>query len=263
MHVITYTHLHTCIHLHTVGPFFISCNREKLFLTVDKDSFQVQVTDDIATAKQFYIVRCDEGDDHFNIVYEAPVSLEDDEKRKFEAAVGPLQNKRPIPMYLCALVNWRGRSQPNEPLKMRMNGMASNSRLAIHSRKSKRFQPEKLTEWVNENEIFFINCQERSVKRPLDKSSYLCIYKSRETGAFVTGCRPNIKSDKDDRFMLFRLIKPKQKRLNDSEETDGDDGQKGNYCLHAIIRRIDTSITLISHCPCCLGWLKKDKSIVV
>ena len=72
-------------------------------------------------------------------------------------------------MYLCASVNRRGRNRSShdheqnqdsqrQPLQMQM---MSNSRLAIHSRRSKKFQPAKLTEWVNENEVFFINCQER------------------------------------------------------------------------------------------------------
>ena len=122
-------------------------------------------------------------------------------------------------MYLCAPVNWRGRNPQNEPLKMRMNGVSANSRLAIQCRTSKTFHPEKLTEWVNEKEIFFINCREHSVKRPFNKSSYLCVHKPRGTDTFVTGCKPDIQRDKHDRFMLFRLIKPKEKKITSEDDT--------------------------------------------
>ena len=116
-----------------------------------------------------------------------------------------------------------------------MSGKTSNSRLAIHSRTSQHFRPEKLTEWINEKEIFFINCQERSVKRPMDKSSYLCVYKPRGVATarnqYVTGCKPNIKSnDKNNTFMLFRLIKPKEIEngpKDSPDQTDGSVSQSG------------------------------------
>ena len=152
-------------------------------------------------------MRCDEGDNHFNIVYESPVVFKRPEKdrKKFVDKVGEVEHKPAIPMYLCASVNWRGKSKRNQPLRMRLDGKSTNSRMAIHCRKNRLYHPADLTEWVNEKEIFFINCQERSFTAPV--SSYLCVYESGETG-----CKPTIESHDDKRkFMLFRLIKPKEK----------------------------------------------------
>lgn len=189
-----------------VGPFYIACNWDQLYLTFNKSKdFQVEATYNINEASEFYVVRCDEGDNHFNIVCETSVSFKRPmDEEKFVARVGEVEHKPAIPMYLCASVNWRGKSKRNQPLKMRLDGKSTNSRLAIHCRKSRLFHPADLTEWVNEKEIFFINCQERSVMTPTN--SYLCVYESGETG-----CKPKIKSHDDKRrFMLFRLIKPKE-----------------------------------------------------
>ena len=160
------------------------------------------------------IIRCDEGDNHFYIVHEPSMTFKrDKDKEKFVAKVGEVKHKPAISMYLCASVNWRGKSKGNQPLRMRLDGKSTNSRLAIHSRKNQQFHPADLTEWVNEKEIFFINCQERSVTAL--NSSYLCVYESGETG-----CEPRIESHDDKRkFMLFRLIKPNEQVKQAVSET--------------------------------------------
>lgn len=45
-------------------------------------------------------------------------------------------------------------------------------------------------------------------------SSYLCVYKPRNEVSYVTGCKPYIRNDDDRRFMLFRLIKPREETYN-------------------------------------------------
>ena len=190
-----------------VGPFYIACNWDQLYLMVNKSkNYQVEATYNIDKASEFYIVRCDEGDNHFYIVHESPVSFKRDRDReKFEAKVGEVEHKPAIPMYLCASVNWRGKTKRNQQLRVRLDGKSTNSRMAIHCRKNREYHPADLTEWVNEKEIFFINCQERSITAPV--GSYLCVYESGETG-----CKPTIESHDDKRkFMLFRLIKPREK----------------------------------------------------
>ena len=185
----------------SVGPFYIACNWDQLYLTVGKNH-EVRATYDIDRASEFYIVRCDEGDNHFNIVHESPGVFKD--KDKFVKKFGEVEHKPAIPMYLCASVNWRGKSKQNQLLRMRLDGKSTNSRMAIHCRKTQQYHAADLTEWVNEKEIFFINCQERSIAAPT--SSYLCVYESGQTG-----CKPTIGSHDDKRkFMLFRLLKPKE-----------------------------------------------------
>ena len=198
----------------TVGPFYIACNWDQLYLTVNKGKdYQVEATYNIDKASEFYVIRCDDGDNHFNIIHESPVAFKrDKDRKKFVNKVGEVEHKPAIPMYLCASVNWRGKSKRNQPLRMRLDGKSTNSRMAIHSRKDRLYHPADLTEWVNEKEIFFINCKERSIAAPT--SSYLCVYESGETG-----CKPTIESHDDKRkFMLFRLIKPKEK-IKESKES--------------------------------------------
>ena len=139
---------------HTDGPFFISCNRESIFLSVS-DSQEVEATQDIKYASKFFIVRCDEGDDHFFIVHEASPSNEENLKEN----VAQFEKVPPVPMYLRASINWRRRSTPMKPLMMKMN---VNSRLTIHSRRDKESHPAKLTEWVSQKEVFFIKCEDQS-----------------------------------------------------------------------------------------------------
>ena len=194
--------------MYIVGPFFITCNRERIFLTVDNKSGEVKASENIKEADKFFIVRCDEGDNHFNIVYEAPSILTSKKKNQFEKEVG--KHKPPVPMYLCVPVNWRGRTHPFQSVRMLMNGKASQSQMALHSRRSKHFQPAKLTEWINEKEVFFVNCKERT-RGHLKKNSYLCVKKI-EKSEYSVRCEPNIRRHDDkNTFMLFRLLKPKDK----------------------------------------------------
>ena len=195
------------LYIHAVGPFFITCNRERIFLMVDKKSGVVKASRNIKEASKFFIVRSDEGDNHFSIVYEAPSILSDAKKIQFDKVVG--KHKPHVPMYLCVPVNWHGRTRPTKSVRMQMNGKASQSRMALHSRRSKHFQPAKITEWINEKEIFYVNCKER-MKGHVKKSSYLCVKKV--DSEYTVQCEPSIKRHNDkDTFMLFRLLKPKDK----------------------------------------------------
>ena len=166
--------------------------------------FEVEATYDINKATQFFIVRCDEEDNHFHIVYDTPMTFKrrSGSRQKFITKVGDPDHRPTIHRYLCADVNWRGRSKRNKPLRMNLDGQSTNSRLAIYCRKSSFHHPADLTEWVNEKEIFFINCQEQSLTTPV--SSYLCVYASGRTG-----CKPTVRShDEKNKFMLFRLLTP-------------------------------------------------------
>ena len=129
-------------------------------------------------------------------------------EERFDEAVG---SNPPVAMYLYASINWfSGRSDVDEPLKMR--SYKKGPSLALRNRISTESYPAKLTEWVNGQEDFFINCQERSIRRP--RNSYLCIYRppgDRHGPAdYITGCRPHVDRSEDPNiFMLFRLSKLK------------------------------------------------------
>ena len=188
---------------HVGGPFYIACNDDRLYLTAIKDEdYEVETTDDPCIAKKFFILRCSQGDNHFHIVYETPLPPKCWSVSHTKFIDGKPECRPPISRYLCANVNWRGKSKRGKPIKMSPNGQSINSHFAIHSRTSSFHQPADISEWVDGKEVFFINCQERSIKTPTN--SYLCAYKSGRVG-----CKPTVKShDGNHKFMLFRLLKP-------------------------------------------------------
>ena len=129
-------------------------------------------------------------------------------RSRFEEDLERSENVPGIPMYLTAPVNWRGQTSNKQRPKMVMSGKADMARMALHSRRHKNFQPVKLTEWINEKEVYFINCRERTL-RGIKRGSYLCVKKTKKS-EYVVECESDVKKN-DDRgvFMLFRLLKLK------------------------------------------------------
>ena len=156
-------------------------------------------------------MRCKRGDEHFNIVYQPPVS----------------ENGIPVPsLFLSA-------SKHDAPLLM--SDTVSNSKLALRSRFSERFDhPANLSEWINingsEREYFYIICKD--VRRTaLRKRYYLSVFKPGRSGGnleeqeYVTGCQHREDHDQPDTHMLFSLIKPHKPKFLEEVEASGDDNQ--------------------------------------
>ena len=225
--LVIYRHLQKCINiilsLSTVGPFYIACDDDTLYLTVNKEkNYEVEATYDIYKAKKFFIVRCSKGDNHFRIIYETPVSLTSGDESCAKLILlldGDPENRPPIPRYLCANVNWRGRSKRGKPIRMSSNGQSISCQLVIHSRTNSFRQPADLGEWVNGKEAFFVNCQERTLSTPV--SSYLCAYMS---GSIE--CKPTVKSHENNKFMLFRLLKSAKEASAHSTPATSDEGDE-------------------------------------
>jgi hypothetical protein len=137
-----------------------------------------------------------QGDEHFNIVYQPPVS----------------ENGIAVPsLYLSA-------SKQDAPLLMK--DTVSNSKLALRSRSTENFKrPGNLSDWANvsEREFFYIVCKDirRTVLR---KRHYLCVFKPSskdgqdglEEQEYVTGCKHREDHDLPDTHMLFSLVKPRK-----------------------------------------------------
>lgn len=197
--------------MHTVGPFHISCNGN-LFLKVESHN-QLKTTDQLDDASQFSIMRYRQGDEHFNIVYQPPVS----------------EHGITVPsLYLSA-------SKRDVPLLMK--DTVSNSKLALRSRSTDE-QPVNLSHWVGGSEIeskfFYIICKD--IRRTIRwKRHYLCVFKPSskdglEEQEYVTGCKLREDHDLPDTHMLFSLVKPRTgKPCPDEEEEEveisGDDYQ--------------------------------------
>lgn len=191
-----------------IGPFYITCDSERLFLTVN-DQFQVVATRDEKQAKKFFIIPNDDGLTPFEFsIVNKPESV--------------YKRIKPVPRYLCATMDAWG-NNPG-PLPLKLNAKETKSRLTLHSRMMRSYNPVDITPWVNGREIFYINCKHRAVKG----DSYLCI-KPREgsTGEFVTACVRSIKSHDEgtETYMLFRLLKPgKLRAIENANEEAGEEG---------------------------------------
>ena len=112
-------------------------------------------------------------------------------KEKIEEECGT--HKPAIPLYLSVPVNWWGKSHRNKPLEMKMSGKRVLTQMALQSRRSKHFKPEKLADWISGKEIFFIHCSKYSTSGSRKKGSYLSVYRNEQ---FVAGS--TIDSDESD-----------------------------------------------------------------
>ena len=175
----------------------------------------IEATDIHAEASSFHIVRLDE-DSYFSIVYEVTHENDPHLKKTIEEECGT--HKPALSFYLSVPVNWRGRSHKKEPLQIKMSGRRFLTRMALQNRRSKHFRPEKLTDWLNQREIFFIHCSKHSTSGSRTRGSYLCIYKNKklpETSSLDHDC---CSSDKDPEAQLQQIVKPSQKDDNGRDE---------------------------------------------
>ena len=195
----------------TVGPFHISCGGY-LFLKIESESDnQLKTTNRLDDASQFSVIRCKQGKDYFNIVYQPPVS----------------EDGIAVPsLYLSA-------SMHGAPLLMK--DTISNSKLALRSRRLTDKQPANLSHWVDgSGEFFYIICKD--IRRTiLRKQHYLCVFKPSskdglEDQEYVTGCKLRETHDlPDTHIMLFSLVKPRKgKPCPDRDEGEGEGEASGD-----------------------------------
>ena len=147
------------------GPFYISCHSEQLFFKVQDN--KIVVTDDLSKADEFFVVPCEESGHsrYFSIFYNSESKL-----KQPDAKIRSKMHIKPIPRYLCCTsVNFRGIS--DGPLELKLNAKESKSMLTLQDRRSKYLRPAELTDWINEKEIYYINCKHRTFK----KDSYICV----------------------------------------------------------------------------------------
>lgn len=147
------------------GPFYISCHSEQLFFKIQDN--KIVVTDDLSKADEFFVVPCEESGHsrYFSIFYNSESKL-----KQPDAKIRSKMHIKPIPRYLCCTsVNFRGIS--DGPLELKLNAKESKSMLTLQDRRSKYLRPAELTDWINEKEIYYINCKHRTFK----KDSYICV----------------------------------------------------------------------------------------
>ena len=85
--------------------------------------------------------------------------------------------------------------------------LESQSRLTLHNRLLKHYNPVDIAPWMDGRKVFFINCARRRARR----DGYICVrlVTSRRRGRpeLKTGCVPTKRSHNErDTWMLFRLL---------------------------------------------------------
>jgi hypothetical protein len=128
-------------------------------------------------------------------------------------AASPLKDRgiKPISRYLYAPVNSFGNN--SGPLTLRLDAKDTKTKMTLHSRRVRHFNPADTADWTSSSDIFYINCKQRAVKR----NGYISV-KRTPTGTgldaeYITCCVPSIKSHSEtqDQYMLFRLLRANKK----------------------------------------------------
>ena len=177
-----------------------------MFLMVNPDNnYAVEATRDIKQASAFFVFPNEDGGHpyEFNIGY-----YDDDRKvRKRKASIlsASCPGVDPIPRYLHTPVNIIGGNFG--PLHMKNYMLECQSRLTLHSRLLKHYNPVDITPWVSGRDTFFINCARRRVKR----DGYICVkLVTGQRGGrpeLRTGCVPTkTRHNERNTWMLFRLL---------------------------------------------------------
>ena len=206
-HTHTLTHTHTHMHAHTAGPYLIACNDDKIFWTVNPDNnYAVEATRDIKQASAFFVLSNEDG----GHPYEFVIGFYGDSRKVLKRKASTLasatrQVMDPIPRYLHTPVNVLGTNFG--PLHLKHHVLESQSRLTLHSRLFKPYNPVHITPWVDGREAFFINCARRRAKR----DGYICVkLVAGQRGGrpeLRTGCVPTKrKHNERNTWMLFRLL---------------------------------------------------------
>lgn len=172
-------------------------------------------TTKIEESSSFFVSSNEDGESpyEFSIMYMADSPLKD-------------RGIKPISRYLYAPVNTFGNN--SGPLTLRLDAKDTKTKMTLHSRRVRHFNPVDTADWVSSSDIFYLNCKQRTVK----KNGYIGVKRTPHgvagiTAEYITYCVPSIKSHSEtkDQYMLFRLLRankrePKTKHEEKGEEED-------------------------------------------
>ena len=196
---------HTYTHTHIAGPYLIACNDDRIFWTVNPDNnYAVEATRDIRHASAFFVFPNEDG----GHPYEFIIGYYGDSRRVLKRTKSVLSSTphtamEPIARYLHTPVNLLG--QNSGPLHLKNHVLATESRLTLHSRLLKDYNPVDIAPWVDGRDVFFINCARRKAK--LD--GYICVKLVTRGGRpeLRTSCVTSKRSHNERNiWMLFRLL---------------------------------------------------------
>ena len=167
------------------------------------ENYEIYGTSNPQNASLFFIISSDSGrhpyefhiaykGDNHHVLKKRVSSLTPNSQRAVEA----------IPRYLDAEVSIFG-TNPG-PLQL-VYHVSERSRLLLYGRIANEKGPISPSTWMQGNDMFFINCARRRMKR----DGYIAMRRHRRNGEieWVSACFPTRSSHNDRRrFMLFRLL---------------------------------------------------------
>ena len=173
-------------------------------------------------ASSFFIIPTDDSDHP----YEFLIGWQGDEHRHIQRAASSFSAGHTTSgprtfRYLDAPVSILGRN--DGPLQLKHNITEKHGRFSLHSRLVQHHAgPIELRDWVNGNDLFFVNCTRRTAR--ID--GFLAMKRIRQTrggGAnqpeFISVCVPSTKYNNERNiFMLFQLTSPRSTSHAVSEE---------------------------------------------
>ena len=209
-----------------VGPFFISCNNDHVFLTVNPDNgYAVEGTKDLNQASEFYIIpKEDSGHPYeFQIAFRGDASGRFKLRRTSTLMSTYSHALGAIPRFLNASINAFG-TNPG-PLRMELNMPSSDARLSLKSRVTTKQKHIETTPWVMGREIFYIRCTRRALKMTgylalKMNSQRLTSLRERYTTAAVSSVGYH---NQRNTFMLFRLLPAHVRDVQKAAANDTDD----------------------------------------
>lgn len=183
------------------GPYIISCDDNRLFLTVDTSNHKVLATREVGNASLFFV---DPNEDTGNINEFTITYYGDSDAAALtrpSSRLTPTSEvvQRPLGRYLSAPHNVAGFH--SGPLQLKFTAMESDSRFKLLSRLVKSHTSIDINEWVCGREAFYVSCHHKTFK----KDGYVCVRRRRNE--FITACVPRRTFHNEvDTWMLFRLL---------------------------------------------------------
>ena len=193
-----------CFLFTVAGPFLVAFGSEArlCFWTVNEE-YEIYSTNNRQNASLFFIVSSDGG----NHPHEFHIAYKGDNRqvlRKQVSSLTPLSQKavEPIPRYLDAQVSVFG-TNPG-PLRL-VYYVSERSRLLLFGRIANEKGAVNPTAWTRGEDMFFINCARRRMKR----DGYIGMrrrHRNREE-EWISVCFPHRGAHNDrSKIMLFRLL---------------------------------------------------------
>ena len=194
--------------MHTVGPVFIRCAINDLYLNVVGVS-HLRATSKKSDASEFYLKQTGNPNhpEEFYICYSGSKHTKHNQHlfAEFQNDETDIEDAKRVPQYLQTPVNIFG-SNPG-PLEFGYHIRDKDTRLVLQSSVRKRHQPPvSLSAWMSGSEICFIQCARRR------RNAYLAVKHVQSEHSTLTCCVPSKRDSSAS--TLFQIVQKWEARVD-------------------------------------------------